>query len=144
MCKPQLHQLPPYPQNLETNTFRIQNQPITPLSEEEHYCYLCIPVGLIHNIDNLPELVDQLIPNLESIEQSLLALWQKLDAIKTFVQLCLTYALCAGTPRKQSLEAYRSTLICVVCKICDLPIRASTQYIFTAQQAGGLGFQDPI
>lgn len=122
-------------QRSETNAFRIQNRPIPPLSEKEHYRYLSIPFGLIHNIDNLPELGDRLIADIETIKQSLLAPWQKLDAIKTFVQ---------DHPKKQSLEVYRFILIRVVRKICDLPTRASTQYIFATQQAGDLGFQDPI
>lgn len=131
------------PQRFGLNSFVVQDQAIAALDEEDHYRYVGIPIGLIHNIDNLPDLVDHLIPDLIKIEESLLALWQKLDTIKTFIQPSLTYALRVGNPRKQSIESYRSTLICVVRKICDLPTRASTYYIFASKQAGGLGFQDP-
>lgn len=91
--------------------FQIQQQIMPALTAEEHYRYLGIPIGLIHNADNLPVLVERLIPELERIESSLLAPWQKLDAIRTFIQPSLTYALRAGCPLKQSMEAYWSTLV---------------------------------
>lgn len=126
------------------NAFQVQRQPIPPLAAEEHYRYLGIPIGLVHIIDNLPELVDRLIPELQKIEASLLAPWQKLAAIRTFIQPSLTYALRAGSPKKQSLDAYRSTLTCVVCKICDLPTRSASSYMFASRRAGRLGLQDPV
>ena len=103
-----------------------------------------VPIGLLHNIDNVPELVDKLIRKLIQIQESLLAPWQKLDAIRTFVQPCLTYALRAGAPKKQSLTDYQATLVRVIRKICDLPNHATTNYIFASRRAGGLGFQDPL
>ena len=129
---------------VQRNIFTIQNNQIPSLGAEDHYRYLGVPIGLLHNIDNLPELVDKLIPKLIQIQESLLAPWQKLDAIRTFVQPCLTYALRAGAPKKQSLTDYRATLLRVIRKICDLPNRATTNYIFASRRTGGLGFQDPL
>ena len=73
---------------------------------------------------------------------SLLAPWQKLDAIRMFLQMCLTYALRAGIPLKKSLHDYRA-LLKAVRDICSLPTRASATYIFAGKCAGGLAFQDP-
>ncbi len=78
------------------------------------------------------------------INQSLLCPWQKLDAIRTFVQPCLTYALRSTDPTNKSLKDYRRGLIATVKNICHLPTRATTHYIFASKQAEGLGLTDPV
>lgn len=80
----------------------------------------------------------------KKIGQSLLCPWQKLDAIRTFIQPCLTFALRVGFSLKKSLEHYRSTLIKILRKICELPTHSSTAYFFVNKSTGGLGLQDPI
>lgn len=74
----------------EQTDFLIQGTSLTSLENRQSYRYLGVSVGLVHNIDDLPT--------------SLLAPWQKLDAIRTFIQPCLTYALRAGDPLKKSLH----------------------------------------
>ena len=64
--------------------------------------------------------------------------------MKTFVQPCLTYALRAGEPLKESLHKYRKKLIESIRSICNLPMRATSHIIFASSNAGGLGFQDPL
>ena len=128
---------------VEHHQFYVQDQLIPFLKKDEHYRYLGVPIGLIHNIDDLDHIVDKLIPDMEKLEQSLLAPWQKLDAIRTFVQTCLIYALRAGSPKKKTLEDYRTKLIKTVRLICNLPNRATTHYVFAHKRAGGLGLQDP-
>ena len=114
------------------------------MNREDHYLYLGVPIGLIHNVTNLSTLIDKLTTKLTKIENSLLAPWQKLDAIHTFVQPCLTYALRSTDPTTKSLEAYRAQLIRTIRAICSLPTRATTHYIFAAKHAGGLGLTDPL
>lgn len=125
------------------NDFLIQGSHIPALENEESYRYLGVPIGLIHNIDDIPNVVPRLIQDIEKIRASLLAPWQKLDAIRTFVQPCLTYALRAGNPLKQSLKLYRETLVKALREICNLPNRASSTYLFAHKKVGGLAFQDP-
>ena len=127
----------------EVNEFLVQGTRVPALENEESYLYLGVPIGLIHNIDDIPNIVPRLIRDLETIRSSLLALWQKLDAIRTFIQPCLTYALRAGNPLKQSLRDYRSLLVKALCDICSLPTRASGSYFFASKRVGGLAFQDP-
>ena len=91
----------------------------------------------------LETLVDELTTKLKKIENSLLAPWQKLDAIRTFVQPCLTYALRSTDPTTKSLQAYRTQLIVTIRSICSIPTRATTHYIFASKRSGGLGFTDP-
>ena len=107
------------------------------------YWYLGFPIGLIHNIEDIPNIIPQLIQHLEILGSSLLAPWQKLDDIRTFIQRCLTYALRAGNPEMQSLDVYKSTLVRVLRDICSLPTRAFSAYFFASKRTGGLAFQEP-
>ena len=102
-----------------------------------------MPIGLIHNIDDIPNIVPHMIRDLEVIRSSLLAPWQKLDAICTFIQPCLSNALRAGNPLKKSLHDFRCLLVKALRDICNLPTRASTSYFFASKAAGGLALQDP-
>ena len=106
---------------VEPQDFTIQGNHIPALTQEQSYRYLGVPIGLVHNIDDIPNIVPQLIKNLDTINTSLLAPWQKLDAIRTFVEPCLTYALRAGNPEMQSLDEYKRTLNRVIREICSLP-----------------------
>ena len=128
---------------IRLDAFTVQDPTIPALDREDHYRYLGVPIGLVHNITSIQTLVDELTAKLTKIEQSLLAPWQKLDTIRTFVQPCLTYALRSSDPTTQSLQAYRSQLIQTIRSVCSLPNRATTHYIFAAKHAGGLGFTDP-
>ena len=125
-------------------TFKVQDQDIPTMSAEETYRYLGIPIGLIHNVNDLPSLLPKLIQDLEKISESPLAPWQKLDAIRTFVQPCLTFALRAGHPLKRTMELYRSTFVRVLRQTCALPNRSCVAYFFASKCSGGLAFQDPL
>ena len=114
------------------------------LSQHEHYRYLGVPMGLIKDVDSLDHLVEDLCGDLDKINESLLACWQKLDMIRTFVQPSLTFALRAGEPEKASLVKYRQKLIQIVRSICNLPSRAMQSIIFASKKVGGLGLQDPL
>ena len=98
----------------------------------------------MHDVDELDSLVTRLCDDRDKINDSLLAPWQKLDAIRTFVQPCLTFVLRAGEPDKCSLIKYRRKLIEVVRNICKLPSRATQNIIFASVKVGGFGLQDPI
>ena len=130
------------PTNIELNDFIVQGQPIAPLDQHEHYRYLGVPIGVMRDVDSIDQLVNDLCDDLDSINKSLLAPWQKLDAIRTFVQPSLTFALCAGEPEKQSLTKYHRKLVEVVRDICHLPTRATQSIIFASSKVGGLGLQD--
>ena len=121
----------------------VQDQPMPILDEEEHYRYLGVPIGVIHNYDNVENLVQPLIDDLDKIQESLLAPWQILDMIRTFIQPSLTFAIRAGFTIKRTLATLRSKLVATVKTICNLPIRATPHYIFAHKRVGGLGLHDP-
>ena len=131
------------PNKFELFEYEIQNQPMPILEEEENYRYLGVPIGVIHNYHNVESLVQPLIDDLNKVEASLLAPWQKLDLIRTFLQPSLTFALRAGFTQKQTLTDLRKQLVATVKSICNLPNRATTHYIFAHKKTGGLGLQDP-
>lgn len=130
--------------NVAAIDYLVQGKTIPALLQHEHYRYLGIPIGVIRDVSDLHTLVDHLCNDLDKINSSLLAPWQKLDAIRTFIQPCLTYVLRAGNPLKRSLINYRKKLIEVVRSTCNLPLRATTHFIFASRNVGGLAFHDPL
>jgi hypothetical protein len=89
-------------------------------------------------------ITERLIKDLEKICDSLLTPWQKLDAIRTFIQPCLTYALHACQVTRLSLQNYCRKLVDVLRSICNLPKRSTVAYFFADKSVGGLGLQDPF
>ena len=96
---------------IRLDSFHIQEHVIPALDEEDHYHYLGVPISLIHNVLNTKTLVDELTTKLDQIHHSLLAPWQKLDVIRTFIQPCLTYALRSMDLSTKCLQGYCPKLI---------------------------------
>ena len=67
------------------NDYTLQNKKLPALKKEEPYQYLGVPMGIEVEQHEATEICDQLITDLEKLENSLLAPWQKLDAIRTFL-----------------------------------------------------------
>ena len=130
--------------NIQHTQFTIPGRNMSILKQHEHYRYLGVPIGMMRDVDSIEHLVDDLCTDLERINLSLLSPWQKLAAIRTFVQPSLTFALRAGEPEKSSLVKYRQKLIEVVRNICNLPTRATQSIIFASTKVGGLALQDPL
>lgn len=126
------------------NDFVVQDKVIPPLDRENPYKYLGVPIDLIHDPDNIADLVQTISRDLGMIEQFQLAPWQKLDMIRTFLQPSLTFALRAGFLNLVHLREYRTLLVATVRRICSLPSRASVSYIFSHKRVGGLGLLDPV
>ena len=124
-------------------TYYIQDQAVPALTEEQQqYRYLGVPIGL-PRFTNLAGLIEKLRKDIETITASLLAPWQKIDAIKTFVQPSLNYVLRAADYLKSDLKKLCTAITKNVKKICQLPVRATNAYIFAANESGGLAFVDP-
>ena len=123
--------------------YNVQNKIIPSLKKEEPYRYLGVPVGIEVEQHEANEICEQLITDLDKIEKSLLAPWQKLDAIRTFLQPRLSYILRAEDVKIKTLQNYRKKLIATLKRICHLPVRSTNHYFFSRQSVGGLGLQDP-
>ena len=133
-----------HPLRVSDFQFTVQNGEIPVLKKEESYRYLGVPIGLLYDATDMNSITDRLTSDLYKIRNSQLTPWQKLDAIRTFIQPGLTYALRSCPVPRDSLKEYRSELIEVIKSICHLPKRASNSYIFADKTVGGLGFQDPF
>ena len=68
-----------------------------------------------------------------------LAPWQKLDAIRTFVQPKLSYLSRTNVIAIEDLKALDKILVKCIKRITHLPINASIGYLFANARAGGLG-----
>ena len=124
--------------------FQVQNGDVPVLLKEEAYRYLGVPIGLLYDAEDMCKITGKLIEDLEKIRDSLLAPWQKLDSIRTFIQPCLTYALRTCPVNRAALAKYRAKLVEVLRSICNLPKRSTTHYFFADRVVGGLGLQDPF
>ena len=122
--------------------FLVQGNVIPALSEEQHYCYLKVPIGLYRLNESLESLAVKMGEDLQRIDSSLLAPWQKLDAYCTFIQPCAAYTLRAGDCQKKHLKKLRGELVRIARTICNLPTRATTNFVFADRRGGGLGFID--
>jgi hypothetical protein len=131
------------PTRVGDTVFTVQLGEFPVLSKEESYRYLGVPIGLLYDASDMNNITSKLISDLEKIRDSLLTPWQKLDAIRTFIQLCLTYALRTCPVTRLSLSNYRKKLIDVLRSICNLPKRATQHYFFADRAVGGLELQDP-
>ena len=80
------------------------------MTHEDQYKYLGVQIGIECQASDFESIADKLSENLLKINDSLLAPWQKLDAIRTFVQPCFTYALCSCSIPRSTLANYRRTL----------------------------------
>ena len=99
------------PSRVGDTVFSVQERNIPVLLKEESYWYLGVPIGLLYDANDMLRITDKLIKDLEKIRDSLLAPWQQLDAVRTFIQLCLTYVLRTCPVTRESLKTYRSKLI---------------------------------
>jgi hypothetical protein len=115
------------PTRVGDTVFNVQHGGIPVLSKQESYRYLGVPIGLLYDASDMCNITNKLISDLEKIRDSLLTPWQKLDAIRTFIQPCLTYALRTCPVTRLSLTNYRKKLIEVLCSICNLPKRIRSQ-----------------
>ncbi|CAB4021744.1 Hypothetical predicted protein [Paramuricea clavata] len=80
------------PSRVGDTVFTVQRGEVPVLSKEESYRYLGVPIGLLYDANDMNNITSKLISDLEKIRDSLLTPRQKLDAIRTFVQPCLTAA----------------------------------------------------
>ena len=126
-----------------SSIFSVQSTDIPAMAKDDSVKYLGVPFGLLRQSSDFENITTRLVNDLELIRDSLLAPWQKLDAIRTFIQPCLTYALRASPITQASLKEYHNSLTATLRKILNLPRRTTNSYFFASKQAGGLSLQNP-
>ncbi|ERL95774.1 hypothetical protein D910_00275, partial [Dendroctonus ponderosae] len=75
--------------------------------------------------------------DLEKVDNSLLAPWQKCDAINTFVLPCLLFHLKNGVVPKTELSKFDREVKFAAKKWLNLPQRASVEPLYMSYKMGG-------
>lgn len=118
--------------------FRIQGEEVKALAEGEHYQHLGVPTGV--RIAQTPTTeVDKMIDDLEKVHTSLLAPWQKIDAVRTFLLPRLEFIMRGGAMKKTLLKPFDIEVKRKVKLWMSLPARASPEVVFLPTNEGGAG-----
>ena len=101
-----------------SNEYNLQDQKLPALNKEEPYGYLGVTMGIEVKQHEATEICEQLIIDQEKLENFLLAPWQKLNAVRTFLQLRLSYILRTAEVKIKTLQNSRKKLISALKRIC--------------------------
>ena len=123
---------------VESFSPKLNNQHIPALKWEERYKYLGIKVGR-EKMCSLAELKQEIISDSELIGNSLLAPWQKVEAINMFVISKAQYHLRASTPFRTWAQSIDKKLRNIIKSALKLPRRTTNSFLYTANRYGGLG-----
>jgi hypothetical protein len=117
--------------------FHIQEGTPPVLSATEVYEHLGVPTGY-HVAQSADKALNDINKKLRKIDDSLLAPWQKLDAINTFILPGVSFHLRNGVVQKDPLNAIDRDIKRIAKKCLYLPQRASTEPLYLSYQRGGL------
>ncbi|XP_067143069.1 uncharacterized protein T26G10.4-like [Centruroides vittatus] len=95
-----------------------------------------IPTGFTLGLTAI-ETADSIIKDIKTIDSSLLAPWQKIDCVNTFLTPRLTFYLTLGTVPKKKLDKVDKTLRRAVKRWLHLPQRASVEVVHMPHSQGG-------
>ena len=118
--------------------FQIQNQEMQALKEGESYEYLGSKQGIMVNQTPI-ETLKLMHDDTAKIANSMLAPWQKLDAIKTFIRPRLSYMARTANVNVTDLRFLDKALVENLKIICNLPKNANVDYLMADSHRGGVG-----
>lgn len=126
--------------NRETvdSVFTIDENPLAVLGEGQHYRHLGVPTGF-RNKQTPEESLAKIGTDLDLLDASLLAPWQKIDAVVTFLVPRLDFILRGADVRVKPLSKLDKTMKKCVKKWMNLPQRASAEVVFIPSPLGGAG-----
>jgi hypothetical protein len=117
--------------------FNIQGDTPTTLADDDFYEHLGVPTG--YHVGKLADRVfAKMKENLEKVDQSLFAPWQKFVAINTFVLPCISFHLRNGVVKKKPLNDFDKSLKAAGKRWFNLPRRAGAEQLYVSYQMGGL------
>lgn len=120
------------------SVFSIQGEAIAALGESEHYKHLGIPTG--YQVKQTPvNTIAAMIRDAEKVDNSLLAPWQKLDALGTFILPRLDFLLQSADFEKSFLTEADKEFKRLAKRWMHLPRRASPELTFIPASKGGGG-----
>lgn len=118
--------------------FTIQNAEMRPLGEGESYDHLGIPTGIKNNQTPLEE-ISRLINDVRAVDLSLLAPWQKLDAVASFLLPRLDFCFGGSHVEKGPLQELDKVVKRAAKGWLNLPQRASAELVYLPPREGGGG-----
>lgn len=126
------------PVGMRPTVFRVSGVPVTALSDSEPLRYLGRPVGF-----RLPQraganVIEDAIRNATAIFSSLLAPWQRIDALKTFVFPALNFSMRCGALTKTDWHRLDLAIRPMVKRTLYLPVNASTNYVYGSASGGAV------
>ncbi|XP_037508774.1 uncharacterized protein LOC119385401 [Rhipicephalus sanguineus] len=129
-----LHLSGRYPVGTRPNTFTVGSDPVPALADFEGHRFLGRPVGFRVLPDQTT--VDEAIHLGRKLLSSMLAPWQRLDAIKTFLYPALNFAMRVGLASKGEWHRLDEELRPLIKKTLYVPARASNEYVYGSPRAG--------
>ncbi|XP_023235892.1 uncharacterized protein LOC111635231 [Centruroides sculpturatus] len=119
-----------------TNDFFIKQNSLPRLGNDDAYKHLGVPTGF-SRCDTEAATTDGVIQDINKLDASHLAPWQKVDALNTFILPRLSFCLATGTTPKKTLDKIDRTLKRHVKKWLGLPQRASAEILHLSYKQGG-------
>jgi len=119
-------------------SFQIQGETINPLAQGESYTHLGVPAGF--SVDQTPyAAVGDIVSDLRAVDRSLLAPWQKIETLGTFILPRLDFLLRGARVFKGPLAAVDLNIRRHVKSWLNLPQRASAEGVYMPPRWGGCG-----
>nr|XP_050025004.1 uncharacterized protein LOC126519686 [Dermacentor andersoni] len=131
-----LHLSGRHPVGTRPTPFTVGGDPIPALGDFEGHKFLGRPVGFRVLPDETT--VDEAIHLGRKLLSSMLAPWQRLDALKTFLHPALNFAMRVGLASKGEWQRLDEELRPLI-KTLYVPARASNEYLYGGSQAGSAG-----
>ncbi|XP_074974093.1 ubiquitin-conjugating enzyme E2 E3 isoform X1 [Caretta caretta] len=122
--------------SVQTTGFQIQGEPVIPLAEGQAYQHLGTPTGF--RVRQTPkDTIQEILQDAAKIDASLLAPWQKINALNTFLIPCISFVLRGSAVAKVPLNKVDKIIQQLVKKWLFLPQRASNELVYVAHRHGG-------
>uniref|UniRef100_A0A8R1E3T5 Reverse transcriptase domain-containing protein n=1 Tax=Caenorhabditis japonica TaxID=281687 RepID=A0A8R1E3T5_CAEJA len=122
---------------------KLKGQFIRSLAEQDTYKYLGVQTGIETRISAM-HLMKKTVSELDKINCSELAPWQKLDAVKTFVLPRMTYMYANTVPKLSELKEFANITMRAIKVMQNIPVKGSPlEYVQLPIGKGGLGVACP-
>ncbi|XP_064465443.1 uncharacterized protein LOC135376960 [Ornithodoros turicata] len=135
-----LHMSEKHPVGLRHSLFTVRGTPIPPIQDGETFNYLGRPVGF--NVMPDGSTITEAIELGRKLLESLLAPWQRLDAVKTFLYSGLNFAMRMRCINKTEWKRLDDAMRPLINRTLHVPESASTDYIHGSSQGGACGIPD--
>lgn len=108
------------------------------MADGDLYQHLGTPTGF-RAAHSAEEAIAEMAQNVIKIDESLLAPWQKFDAVNTFILPCATFHMRNGRVPNTLLNSFDKVVKRCGKKWLNLPQRAGVEILYLSNQAGGMG-----